>query len=472
MADTRADAKPFYERFRFSSWRAAILLILSTLLAAGVALLPEYVGLSPAGRWALFILILAASLWITEAIPAFAVGLLVIGLEIAILGRPGGVFATDADDWERFIGVWGSPLIWLFFGGFVLAAAAEKIDLASWLSRYVLRYFGRRPATQLLGCMATTFVFSMFISNTAAAMMMLAMMIPSARRAAPGDGYRKSLPVGIAFAASLGGMATLIGSPPNAIAAGALRSVDPVDFAQWMIAGLPPAALLLSIAWIYLVMRYPSRVAGLDEATLPAEMSPVATSPMWKRVSVVWVFAATVLLWLSSSLHGIPATVVSFIPICSLTMLGVLDAEDIRRIPWDVLLLIAGGLALGVAVTDTGLANWMIEQLPVDRLSAFSLALVLCYATAALSNLMSNTAATNILVPIAIAASTGFEPQTVVPLAISASAAMCLPISTPPNAIAYGTGEIETKDLLQGGLIMGALAPLIATAWCWWVFAK
>ncbi len=160
---------------------------------------------------------------------------------------------------------------------------------------------------------------------------------------------------------------------------------------------------------------------------------------------------------------------ISFLPICVLTTLGVLDASDIRAIPWDILLLIAGGLALGVAVTDTGLAIWLVDQLTITQWGVVGLAVTLTYATAFLSNVMSNTAAANILVPIAMVASVGFEAQTVVPIALGASAAMCLPISTPPNAIAYGTGELETRDLLQGGLFLGLLAPLIATGWCWLV---
>lgn len=165
--------------------------------------------------------------------------------------------------------------------------------------------------------------------------------------------------------------------------------------------------------------------------------------------------------------HGIPATVISFLPICVLTALGVLDTADIRAIPWDVLLLIAGGLALGVAVIDTGLATWLVDRLTFTQWGVVGLAVTLTYATAFLSNLMSNTAAANILVPIAMAASVGFEARTVVPIALGASAAMCLPISTPPNAIAYGTGELETRDLLRGGLFLGLLAPIVVTAWCW-----
>ncbi len=171
-----------------------------------VALLPDYRGLSDAGVWALFILVLAAGLWITEAMPAFALGLLVMGLEIAILGRPGGVFAQNTHDWERFIAVWGSPLIWLFFGGFVLAAAAEKTGLTQWLARMVMSRAGSRASMQLLGCMTVTFVFSMFISNTATASMMIAVLAPVLCSLAAHDPLRRAFLLGVAFAENLGGM--------------------------------------------------------------------------------------------------------------------------------------------------------------------------------------------------------------------------------------------------------------------------
>lgn len=468
MADTRSDAAALFRTLEFSSWYALGKILVCLVIAVGVAIFPEYPGLDLAPRRALFILVLAAGLWITEAIPAFAVGLLVIGLEISLLGRPGGVFAQDGDDWERFIAVWGSPLIWLFFGGFVLAAAAEKTGLTNWLASNFIRRLGSRPAWQLLGIMAATFVFSMFISNTATATMMVAVLTPLLNSISNSDRLRKGLLLGIAFAANLGGMATVIGSPPNAIAAGALRSVDRIDFAGWMVAGLPPAVVLLGVAWLFLVFRYPSKAGRFDLAALGiTPETPLA--PLWQRLAVILVFVCTVGLWLTSSLSGLPATVISFVPICALTAIGVLNSADIRTIPWDVLLLIAGGLALGVAVTDTGLAAWLVDQVPQEGLTAFALAMALSYLTAILSNVMSNTAATNILVPIAMVASVGFEMPTVVPIALGASAGMCLPISTPPNAIAYGTGELEVRDMLLGGILLGAIAPGVATAWCWLV---
>lgn len=466
MTDTRSDATAVLGPLQFSSWRALLKLVACIVVAWVAALLPGYAGLSDAGRWALFILILAAGLWISEAIPAFAVGLLVIGLEIAILGRPGGVFAQDAKDWERFVEVWGSPLIWLFFGGFVLAAAAEKTGLTVWIARNVLRRLGNGPRMQLLGCMIVTFVFSMFISNTATATIMIAMMMPLIRSSSADDRFGTGLLLGVVVAANLGGMGTVIGSPPNAIAAESLRDIAPVNFANWIVAGLPPALGLLGIAWVYLVVRYPSTSGSIDTSPLDVSHSENSSIPLWRRLAVMMVFASTVGLWLTSALHGVPATVISFVPICVLTAIGVLDASDIRAIQWDVLLLIAGGLALGVAVTDTGLASWLMEQLPLHRLGVAGLALMLTFTIAILSNLMSNTAATNILVPIAIAASAGYEQQTVVSLALGASAAMCLPISTPPNAIAYGTGRLEARDLFQVGIFIGLLAPIVVTAWC------
>ncbi|MEZ6087047.1 MAG: DASS family sodium-coupled anion symporter [Pirellulaceae bacterium] len=466
MPDSRTEAKSLLKPLSHSSLRTLVKFAACLVVSMTVALLPEHDGLGDAGRWALFILLLSAGLWISEAIPAFAVGLLVIGLEIAILGRPGGVFATDADDWERFIDVWGSPLIWLFFGGFVLAAAAEKTGLTTWIATHVLRRLGDDARMQLFGCMAVTFVFSMFISNTATATLVIAMVMPRLKAMPSDDRFRSGLLLGIVAAANLGGMGTVIGSPPNAIAAESLRHVDAIDFAGWVVAGLFPATGLLALAWLYLVVRFPSNSNRLDTSHLDNPPSLDRQVPDWHRLAVIVVFATTVGLWLSNSLHGIPATVISFVPICCLTTLGVLNSGDIRTIPWDVLLLIAGGLALGIAVTDTGLANWLIARLPLDRFGLLGLVLLLSTSTLILSNLMSNTAAANILIPIAIVATTGNEQQSVVPIALSASAAMCLPISTPPNAIAYGTGMLSVREIFELGAFIGILTPIVVTLWC------
>ena len=446
------------------AWIVVARIVVPILLAALVAWVPAYEGLDAGGRASLFLLVLAGGLWISEGIPAFAVSLLVIGYAILVLGKPGGVLEAGPSDWERYIGTWGSPLIWLFLGGFVLAAGAERTGLTQWLSIHVLQNVGQRPWWLLAACMGITFVFSMFISNTAAATMMVAITLPIVDRLAGGDPLRSALLLGIAFAANIGGMGTVIGSPPNAIAAGALKDVGGIDFARWMLAGLPPAVLLLVIVWGYLLLRYPAWVERVDFERL-AKLPKEDREPLWRRIVVMVTFTATVLLWLTSTWHQIPAAVVSFVPICVLTATRVLSHHDIRALPWDVLLLIAGGLTLGIAVTDSGLAEWLVLQLKLDKMGIVTTAIVLSFIALLLSNLMSNTAAANILVPIGMMAGVGYEAVTVVPIALSASAAMALPISTPPNAIVYSTEEIRPGQLVEGGLLVGILAPILTTYW-------
>ena len=465
MLDTRSEIQSLLGKMEFSSGRALGKFLACAALAALIAFVPDYPLLSDAGRATLFILVFAAGLWMTESIPAFAVALLVIALEIAILGRPGGVFAKTAEDWEIFVRPWSSPLLWLFFGGFVMAQAASKTSLDRWFAFRVLGRFGRRPDSVLLGVMAITFCFSMFISNTATATMMLAVTAPLVAARPAADPYARSVMLGIPFAANIGGMGTIIGSPPNAIAAGALGT-QTMDFPRWMIAGLPPAAVLLALTWLYLRSRHPGGDFEVDISALPEPPRDHPAVPRWKRWLVVAVFVVTVGLWLMGPLHRIPSPVISFLPIVAFAVAGVLNSEDIRRLQWDVLLMLAGGLSLGVAVTETGLARWFVEALPVEGLGKLPLALSLAYLTALVSNFMSNTAAANILVPVGAALAVGFEGQTVVPMALSASAAMCLPISTPPNAVAFASGRVSAGELLRGGLIIGAIAPLLVVLWC------
>ncbi len=468
MQDERAAAVSKLKKTstRATNW-SIVKCLASLLIALLVAYVPTYSGLEADGQTALFILVLAASLWITEGMPAFAVGLLVIGLEIVLIGGAIGNTGDDGD-WEKYLATWGSPLIWLFFGGFVLAQAAEKTGLATWLSHVILSRFGRRPSYLLAGCMFITFVFSMFISNTAATIMMVAVVMPIVKSMHHADRFRAGLLIGIAVAANVGGMATIIGSPPNAIAVGAMRNEIEINFLQWILFAAPPAFLLLVVGWCYLSVRFGSWAMSIDLKPLKKEASP-SLMPHWQIATVMVVFTVTIALWLSQPLHGIPVTVVSFLPICALTALGILDSDDVCRLRWDVLLLIAGGLSLGLAVTDTGLASWLVGHLQLSSLGAVGTALTLAYVTTILSNFMSNTAAANILVPLGVVATTLPQAEVVIPIAIGASAAMALPISTPSNAMIYSTKEVRTPQLVEVGLLMGIIAPIIATYWCSWI---
>ena len=466
MLDTRAEVQALLGRLEFDSGRSLIKVTACVCLASAVALLPEYEGLSQAARWVLFILVLAAGLWVTEAIPAFAVALVIIALEIGILGRPGGVYATGTHDWEAFVRPWSSPLLWLFFGGLVLAEAAEQTGLDRWFSSRVLGLFGERPPAVLLGVMGVTFLFSMFMSNTATTAMMLAVIAPVVASLGPTDPFGKALLLGVAFAANIGGMGTIIGTPPNAIAAGALAHTQPIGFPMWMALGVPVALCLAGIMWLYLTLAYPCHREAVSLTALSDEDAETRSLPVWKRILVLGVFLATVGLWLTETFHGIPTSVVSFLPISVFAIAGVVGVKEIRELPWDVLLLIAGGLALGVGVSDTGLAQWLVDRLPIAGAGGLVLTLLFAYGAAILSNFMSNTAAANVLIPIALAIGGSAGSAMVVPLALGASAAMCLPIATPPNALAAASGRLSPRDFLIGGLIVGSLAPALATGWC------
>lgn len=469
MNDERWNARRILAKLEITSRKEPLKFFLSLAGAAAGAFLPEYEGLSPAGLWTLFILLFAAALWVTEAIPAFAVALLVIALEIAILGRPGGVFATDPGQWKMFVAPWASPVIWLFFGGFVLASAASRTGLDRWLSRAVITHCGDKPRWILFGIMGITFSFSMFVSNTATTATMIAVTGPLIASLPKGDGFAKAMLLGVPFAAGIGGMGTIIGSPPNAIAHGMLQAASEISFVRWMTYGVPPATLMFLMVWRFLLWKYPSTTERMDISGLATSVPYPQLLPLWQRISVMLTFFTTVALWMTGPLHGIPTPVVSFLPITVFAVIGVLGAKEVRRLHWDILLLLTGGLSLGVAVSQTGLAEWLVSRIPVGSLGPLGIAMCLAYLCALLSNFMSNTAAANILIPIAAAFSVAGPGQFVVPIALAASAAMCLPVSTPPNAIAFAQGKLEARDFLPGGILVGIVAPAVTVLWCRWL---
>ena len=445
------------------------------LLLAGflTLLVGDHPELQPAARRAFFILILSVLLWVTEAIPAFSVGILIIGLQILLLGDPEeGVFAHSDKDWEQFVAVIGHPLIWLFFGGFVLAAGMARCQLDRWLATRLLARFGERPGNVLLGVMLTTFALSMFMSNTATSAMIIAMLAPVLAGLGESDRFAKALLIGTAVAANLGGMASLIGTPPNAIAVGALAELDSsqdISFLQWLMLGFPPAVCSLLIGWQLILRLYPCRARSVSLAAGMQVESDVVESPGWQKVVVVGVMIVTIGMWLTSQWHGVPTAAVSFIPIVLLTTTGILGVNQIRGLSYDVLFLMAGGLALGQMVTQTGLAEWIVGHLPIQGIGQAGLVILFAYTTVALSNFMSNTAAANILIPLGVTLATGFEPIAAIAIAFGASAAMCLPVATPPNAMVYATGRCDASDFLKTGLVMGLVVPAIGALWLWLV---
>lgn len=403
----------------------------------------------------LFILILASLLWITEAIPSFAVSFLVLGFSIYLLDDLNPT--TINPDWKEYTSQWSSTVMWLFIGGFILAEGAHKTGFDRYFSRFVLSFFGSKPNLVLFGVMLTTGVLSMFISNTATAVMMMSVVQPVIVRLQPNNPYRKGLLLGIAIAATVSGMGTIIGSAPNAIAVGNLAEQGIfITFAEWMMVGVPISLLLLCLGWLLLIKLYPSTEASV----VVKQEQPDTRTSMFRIVTLT--FFVTVLLWMTSGVHGIPVPVIAFIPIIVLTVTGILGAKDMRSVPWDTLILIVGGLILGDVIRKSELATLFLEVFPkFDQ--PFLVLLLLGLATSGLSNLMSNTATAGIIIPLVALMLPNHPVESSVIVGLSCSTALLLPISTPPNSVVYSSGALSIKDFRLVGLIIGVLGVIAIT---------
>ncbi len=429
---------------------------------AALALMAVYFvkdHLAREAMWMTGIFVFAALLWASEALPLFATSLLIIGLEIILLSNPGGWAGVGFEgqenpDYHIFLAPMADPVIVLFLGGFLLARAAIKEGVDSMLAGIVLRLFKGTPRYVMLGLMLFTATFSMFMSNTATTAMMITLVIPMTTDLLPSDPLRKSLVLCIPFAANIGGLGTPIASPPNAVATGYLLNAGfEISFLGWMTAAIPFMLALLLIAWLLIGAFFPSPTQTIQLATSGVSLTS-------RGILVMVIFTATVLLWLTDSLHGLPASVVALVPAIGLTTTGLLGRRDYNSLEWHILTLIAGGIALGVGMTTTGLDRIIIDQVSVGSGLILGTLLVL---TVLLSTFMSNTAAANLLLPIGIsfavsAPTAGLQPtHTGVAIAMAASLAMALPVSTPPNAIAYAQGILKTKDIALIGTILGTL---------------
>ncbi|PLY04133.1 MAG: transporter [Arcobacter sp.] len=459
-------------KLKFSIKHAVSRFIFSFFFSLLIALAPNYAGLSSDSNYMLFILCFSSLLWMTEAIPAFAVSFLIIALEILFLGFHDFNFDTNSKEWMYYLKSWSSPLIFLFIAGFILAIAASKTKLDLWLAKKVLFYFGNKPHNILTGLMFITFILSMFISNTATTAMMMTMLLPILRNMKKGNPFQKGILLSIVIAANIGGMGTIIGTPPNAIAVGILGDNAP-SFVSWMMIALPPAILLVILFRFLILKLYPSNedhininkiqnVSHFDDST--TAFTKVPTVPSWKKSLVIIIFIITILLWLTGPFHHIPTPVVSLLPIVVFTVFGIIDTEDIKEIRWDVIILIIGGLSLGAGVVKTGLDIWLGAQFNIDGLNIYLIVVIFAFIVILVSNFMSNTAATNIILPLVVAlvSSMGTEIISfmVISIALCASCAMILPVSTPPNAIAFSSGKLNSKDFILIGLIAAFCGPL------------
>jgi sodium-dependent dicarboxylate transporter 2/3/5 len=470
MADSRSASMRYIQKFQHvvDIQQRIIYFLLSIILAGGLTYALNTPELDTAQIYVMFLLFLSIGLWVTEAVPPFAVGLLIFGFLVFALG---GYYAeidpeNAAKYVRKYVETWSNSVIWLMLGGFVIAEAMQKVDLDKTVFKVTISKFGSKPRNVLLGIMLVTALFSMIMSNTATTAMMIASVIPFINTLEKNAPIAKAMLIGIPAAASLGGMGTIIGSPPNAIAVDAMKNYG-VDFGflEWMTVGFPIAVIMVLIMWFFLIKKFVPKVSEIDLKFMD-EMDTSANSRLFtiKRRIVSGVLLLTLALWLTGNLHGIPASAVSLIPIMILTLVGIVSGNDIRKLPWDTLMLVAGGLSLGLAIQETGLAEYYVNKLSAFDMNLYALMAVFSVTTIVFSNFMSNTATATILIPIAIILVP--ENSIILPLVIglSASAALFLPISTPPNAISFSTGYLDQKDFRYGGIVAGTIGPIVIIA--------
>ena len=421
---------------------------------------------------------LAALMWMFEVLPTWATSVTIIVLLLLTISDSSPLFMRTAGDtanlgtlvsYKALLAAFADPTIMLFLGGFILAIAATKVGLDVQLAKVLLKPFGTKPKFVLLGFLCVIALFSMFMSNTATAAMMLTFLAPVLRTLPKEEKGMAGLALAIPIAANVGGIGTPIGTPPNAIALGYLNETmhQGVGFGEWMMVMVPFVIVILLIAWVVLMKIFPFTT---DKIELKIENTKKPDT----KTYIVWVtFAVTILLWVLDKVTGINANVVAMIPVGVFCATGVITKEDLREIDWSVLWMVAGGFALGIALNKTGLAENLVESIPFASFSPLVVLLLSGFIAYLLSNFIANSAAANLLVPILCAVGVGMgellDPvggarALIIGVALSTSFAMLFPISTPPNAIAHSTGLIQVKDMTKVGLIIGVIGFVLSYA--------
>lgn len=477
-------------------------------LTALVALAPTPPGLTPAGQYALATTAFAATLWVTGALPLAATSLLV-----PVLLGLFGVYAS----FENALSGFADPVVFLFLATFVLAAALQRHGLDRRVALRLVARFGTSPRALVLGVMVTTAVLSMVVSNTATAAMMLPIAVGLVRQVAASsredpENLHVSLVLGTAYAASVGGVGTLVGTPPNAIAVAALRDSlgIQVSFVDWLAVGLPVVAITLPVVWLVLTYwLYPPEVTDVSAARDAAAAELAALGPLDESARrTALVFAAVAGLWTlgglgflfdaflpqpwyvtvfggtGTSIFGTTGhtgvlyyALVGLLTVPALFLLGV-TSEDalLDGVDWSTILLFGGGISLADALADTHATAWLADALfaHLSIPSFLLLVAVVVLVAVTFSELASNTATVAILAPVLVALGQalgptyGYTPTAgalllVLAAAVGASYGFALPVATPPNAIAYGTGEVTRGQMLRAGLALDLLFVPITT---------
>ena len=428
-------------------------------------------GLTSVQQRIIAIFVYATLMWVFELVPAWATSVSIMVLLLLCTSDSGIKWICDPGkagqllSYKQVMASFADPVIMLFIGGFVLAIATTKTGLDVHLARVLLKPFGKKSENILLGFMLVTALFSMFISNTATTAMMLTFLTPVFKQLPEAGKGRIAMALSVPIAANLGGMGTPIGTPPNTIALKYLNEPESLNlgigFGQWMLFMVPLVIVLIVIAWMILKKAFPFTQKTI-ELKIDGEMKRGKDT-----VIVIVTMIVTILLWMMDSLTGINTYTVALIPFAVFALAGIITKYDLEEINWSVIWMVAGGFALGYAMNGSGLAALVVRAIPFGNFSPLLIVILsglLCYG---LSNLISHSATAALIMPILVVVCTamgdklsavGGTSTVLIGVAIASSSAMILPISTPPNALAYATNLVQQKDMAKMGIIVGVIS--------------
>jgi sodium-dependent dicarboxylate transporter 2/3/5 len=418
-------------------------------------------GLPSNAHAVLVIITVAMILWLTEAIPLHVTSL-VIAFLLAVFAK-----IPEKDVFAPFF----DPVIALLLGGFVLAVALQKHGLDKKLAYGFLKKIGSSPNRFLLGIMMLTAFISFWISNTAttATILPIAIAALAASKIVKGSNYSKALVLGVAYAATLGGMGTIIGSTPNVIVAGFLAKEGVViNFVSWMYYALPFTIIMVPVSWFILLKIFKPEVSNLKVKEYDHKYG-------FSQKLVLIIFAITVLLWLTDRYHGVSNSIIALVPIVLLYLFRLLSVKDFSKVEWSALVLFGGGLSLGYAIHSTGLDLIMANALKsvLGGMPVFLIFMCVAAFGIVLTGFLSNTVAASLMIPIMLplSHSLGIDIKFLALIAsLGVSIDLILPIGTPPGTMAYATGYVKIWDMVKSGLIISAvgLVILVSLAYLYW----
>jgi len=443
-----------------NKYRPLIYFAVSLVIALVLTRVLREPGFTDSQVYALFLLFFATALWITEAIPPFAVSLFILAYLVFTFGNPHLNSAPEKID--RYVNTFSSSIIWLLLGGFFMAAAMRKTGLDIRLLAFTLRLSGNKPRNILVSLMLTTMIAAMLMSDSATATMVIAAITPLLTTLGKSN-ISKGLPLGVSLAAALGGMGTIIANSTNPVVAGLINEAGiEFGFLNWIVYGLPVSIILTAICCYILSRVYFKEADPISLDFLKHSASPGTAG---QRTIVLIVVFVTILFWLTGSIHGITVAATCAIPIVVLTVTGILTSSDIRTMPWDSLLLVAGGLSLGEALKTTGILDYYTSHITAMNHRPVLFILMLSYAAMLFSNVGSSTAACMLLIPLGMSVLPNWKTEVAISIGLSSACSVLLPAATPSNVIVYSTGLLKQKDFRIGGLVVGILGPLLVLLW-------